>query len=201
MRTMQYDWSLFLYQLQEQVKQQEVTIQQLEREVKKLKERSVLHVDKIEYKFDQLKVERLEGTLNIGINPSDIDNLEDLAVNGENPLTPYFFQNRELLVADIAQEVSAYMEKERPEILARASVEGPIDQQVADFVMQDIARQLPDRINTYLDQTPIYERTQERLPVVTERVIEKIKADIDHAVARFMEEQAQGKQTEKKGDT
>ena len=34
----------------------------------------------MEYKFDQLKVETLEGTLNIGLNPSDLQGIEDFSV-------------------------------------------------------------------------------------------------------------------------
>ena len=38
----------------------------------------------MEYKFDQLKVETLEGTLNIGLNPSDLQAIEDFSVpNGK----------------------------------------------------------------------------------------------------------------------
>ena len=38
----------------------------------------------MEYKFDQLKVETLEGTLNIGLNPSDLQGIEDFSVpNGK----------------------------------------------------------------------------------------------------------------------
>ena len=36
----------------------------------------------MEYKFDQLKVETLEGTLNIGLNPSDLQGIEDFSVPG-----------------------------------------------------------------------------------------------------------------------
>lgn len=40
----------------------------------------------IEYKFDQLKIETLEGTLNIGLTPggNGFENIEDLGVNGGN---------------------------------------------------------------------------------------------------------------------
>jgi len=185
---MQYDWNILLFQVQEQLKLQDEKIRQLELQIQKLKDRPALHVDNIEYKFDQLKVERLEGTLNIGLNPSDAEDLEELTVNGENPLTPYFFQNRELLVADITNMLRAYLEKEKPSLITRATIqnEGPLDPQVVQFVLQDLERQLPHRINLYLDQTPIYDRTEERLPVITERIIEKLKSDIGLAIVKFM---------------
>ena len=38
-----------------------------------LKEAPSTKIDRIEYKFDQLKIETLEGTLNIGLNPLSPD--------------------------------------------------------------------------------------------------------------------------------
>ena len=38
----------------------------------------------LEYKFDQLKVETLEGTLNIGLNPTDLQGIEDFSVPNKN---------------------------------------------------------------------------------------------------------------------
>ena len=52
----------------------EKAIFQLNKEIQELKQKPAIHVDKMEYKFDQLKVETLEGTLNIGLNPSDSSN-------------------------------------------------------------------------------------------------------------------------------
>ena len=37
-------------------------------------------LNELEYKFDQLKVETLEGTLNIGLNPTDLQGIEDFSV-------------------------------------------------------------------------------------------------------------------------
>ena len=40
--------------------------------------------NELEYKFDQLKVETLEGTLNIGLNPSDLQGIEDFSIPSKN---------------------------------------------------------------------------------------------------------------------
>ncbi len=67
-------------------------------------------MEKIEYKFDQLKVESLDGTLNIGLNPSNLkETIEDLAVeqnvnvNSIKDLTPY--KER------ITKEIQAYIQR------------------------------------------------------------------------------------------
>jgi spore germination protein PC len=60
----------------------EQTVTKLQTDLSALKNQKGVHIDKIEYKFDQLKVEKLDGTLTIGISPSLLDNIDDLTVNG-----------------------------------------------------------------------------------------------------------------------
>ncbi|OCT15955.1 hypothetical protein A8709_10060 [Paenibacillus pectinilyticus] len=60
----------------------EQTVSKLEADLKSLKDEKRFHIDKIEYNFDQLKVEKLDGTLTIGISPSSLDHIEDFTVNG-----------------------------------------------------------------------------------------------------------------------
>jgi spore germination protein PC len=92
---MYQDYSQYLQWLQMCIQAQEQRIQTLENALKKMKEdikqvneKKAIHVDKIEYKFDQLKVETLEGTLNIGLNPSELSGIEDFAVQNQSLTTP-----------------------------------------------------------------------------------------------------------------
>lgn len=62
-------------------------LKRLKDELAELKNKPPIHVDKIEYKFDQLKVESLDGTLNIGLNPTDLNNIDEFAVNNQ-PVQP-----------------------------------------------------------------------------------------------------------------
>ncbi|NOU66479.1 hypothetical protein GC096_20775 [Paenibacillus sp. LMG 31461] len=62
----------------------EQTVNTLQADLKAMKDEKRIHIDKIEYNFDQLKVEKLDGTLTIGISPSAIDQIEDLSVNGNS---------------------------------------------------------------------------------------------------------------------
>ncbi len=96
---MYQDYSQFLQWVQMTLQAQENriaalehTIQKLQEEMKQLKEKPSIQVDKIEYKFDQLKVETLEGTLNIGLNPSDLANIEDFAVQNQSLKTPFLLK-------------------------------------------------------------------------------------------------------------
>ncbi len=73
---MNQDIYTYLHQLQQALQAQQTAILNLEDQVRllqeelnELKNRPSSSVGKVEYKFDQLKVENLNGTLNIGLNP------------------------------------------------------------------------------------------------------------------------------------
>jgi spore germination protein PC len=82
-------WQQWAQQLSAYIEMQKQRIDKLEQTVTKLqsdldalKDQKRFHIDKIEYNFDQLKVEKLDGTLTIGISPSSLDNVDDFTVNG-----------------------------------------------------------------------------------------------------------------------
>lgn len=66
----------------QRIDQLEQTVKKLQSDIDSLKDQKRFHIDKIEYNFDQLKVEKLDGTLTIGISPSSLDNVDDFTVNG-----------------------------------------------------------------------------------------------------------------------
>ncbi|MGO4268703.1 spore germination protein GerPC [Paenibacillus sp. TAF58] len=74
--------SAYIEMQKQRIDKLEQTVTKLQTDLNALKNQKGVHIDKIEYKFDQLKVERLDGTLTIGINPSLLDNIDDLSVNG-----------------------------------------------------------------------------------------------------------------------
>ncbi|WP_187274455.1 spore germination protein GerPC [Paenibacillus sp. N3.4] len=82
-------WEQWAQQLSAYIELQKQRIDKLEETVTKLqtdlstiKDQKRFHIDKIEYNFDQLKVEKLDGTLTIGISPGALDKIEDFTVNG-----------------------------------------------------------------------------------------------------------------------
>lgn len=66
---------------QEHIARLQSQLDSLSMQLKAAEAKPTYHIDKIEYQFDQLKIEKLDGTLNIGIQPpadgseSDIDQL------------------------------------------------------------------------------------------------------------------------------
>lgn len=76
-------WQQWAFRIEQRLQEQEDTIKQLQLELEKLRQQQLretaptptLHVDKIEYRFDQLKVETLEGSLQIGLSTSNPEQL------------------------------------------------------------------------------------------------------------------------------
>ncbi|MDQ0871788.1 spore germination protein PC [Paenibacillus sp. V4I3] len=74
--------SAYIEMQKQRIDKLEQTVTKLQTDLNALKDQKRVHIDKIEYNFDQLKVEKLDGTLTIGISPSSLDNIDDLSVNG-----------------------------------------------------------------------------------------------------------------------
>lgn len=192
---MQQDLSQFLYHLQNTLEGQQEAIHTLQeqlmilkRELMELQKKPTVRVDRIEYKFDQLKVERLDGTLNIGLTPGELQGIDEFAVN-QKQLNPYLFPARDELVERLSREAFLYLEQNKESIFQKAE---RISNQRADstmrsFIMEDLSRQLPTRINYYIDQTPIQRRNERDLGENVEQISEAIKTDIETAIIRFME--------------
>ncbi len=86
-------------------------------ELQQLKEKPAVHVDRIEYKFDQLKVETLEGTLNIGLNPSDLSGIEDFAVQNQTVSTPFSPKAQMQRSMKVEEAIYQYLETDLPQII------------------------------------------------------------------------------------
>ncbi|MEK5102057.1 spore germination protein GerPC [Cytobacillus sp. FSL M8-0252] len=188
---MSQDLYTYLQQLQAYVQMQEQRIQKLESSMKKMKEemaqndRQPIHIDRIEYKFDQLKVETLEGTLNIGLNPSDLQDIDDFSVDQKELQTPYspkklFKRNMEIETA-----LLTFIEGELPQIVeeAEANLKMPNDSSYVEFIKEDIKKQLSSRVDYYLKQ-----QSNRNLDSQEEKtkVIETLKTEIRNGVYAFL---------------
>lgn len=83
-----FDWQAWFErfrQYEQQLQQAATQIEAMQREIAELKNKPPVHV---EYHFDQLKVSRLEGTLNIGLTPQGVQDLESFDVSGAAGWSP-----------------------------------------------------------------------------------------------------------------
>lgn len=162
----------------------EQTIQKLQEEMKQLKDKPSIRVDKIEYKFDQLKVETLDGTLNIGLNPSDLANIEDFAVENQSLKTPIHPKAQMQRSMKIEESVYQYLETELPALFKETQNQLNIrlDDSYLDFIKQDILKQLPARIDYHIQNT--IEREGEQNSEDT--IIQLIKQEIRKGILIFI---------------
>jgi spore germination protein PC len=186
----QYLQSLQMYiQAQEKrITSLEQTIQKMREEIKQLNEKKTIHVDKIEYKFDQLKVETLEGTLNIGLNPSDLSAIEDFSVPNQTLNTPLSPKEQMQTSMRVEESIYRYLETDLPQIILDSQKElsiQPNDSYLA-FIKQDIIKQLPSRIDYYLKTNKPTERSHENDINIEEKIIESLKQEIRNGVSIFL---------------
>lgn len=187
-----YDYLRQLHQLVEsqehRIRALERSILQMQKEISQLKERPPVHVDRIEYKFDQLKVESLDGTLNIGLNPSDLQGIDDFSVPNQSIKTPsppkQMFQ-RTMELEDIVYE---YMGNHLPAIFEKtqAKLETNLDDSYYHFIEEDIKKQIPKRVEHYIREfsTGVIE-TEDRSRL-EKTITDQFHKEMEHGVEVFI---------------
>lgn len=179
-----------LYQYIEKLNAKIVALEQkvtkLSEELDTVKDSPKINVERIEYKFDQLKVESLDGTLNIGLNPGGLkEEIEDFAVapNGKKKAVKDITPFRE----KITEEVTAYIKNDLPSLISDTEVQlqRSIDSSYHEMIQNDLLNQMPQRIDFYLNNIPFVEgkHTDEEWKG---KIISKIKQDIQSALFSFM---------------
>ena len=202
---MQHDFYTYTVEMKKYLEKQEQRILTLEAEIHSLaaklqqmtNQRSVT-IEKIEYKFDQLKIEKLDGTLNIGVNPGDIEEFVDSTVSNMSSSSPTTFttEQREIVTSQITAEVSAFIDRELTEMIAQHETQTGerFEGQYDNFIREDLFKQLPERIEFYLNHHP-YNKNVEQANEYTEKIIEQIKTDISQAIYHFLQNVQQGMNT------
>ncbi|CAI8834962.1 spore germination protein GerPC [Bacillus sp. IT-79MI2] len=189
---------IYLQQFQQVLQKQQETIHALEEQVRTLKEeldelkgRPSSSIGKVEYKFDQLKVENLNGTLNIGLNPfatkgqqiEDFEvDTETLKVNPETQTTPDFYQG-------IIQEMHRYLDEEAYSRILHFEQEQrtPLDDMYRQMMIDDIKKQMEHRLPYYLSQVQPYEDITSNPEYMKDVIIQAMKQDIDKAFLSFIQ--------------
>jgi spore germination protein PC len=182
-------WLQMCIQAQEQrIVTLETTIQKMREELKQMKEKPAIHVDTIEYKFDQLKVETLEGTLNIGLNPSDLSGIEDFAVQNQSLNTPLSPKEQMQRSMKIEETMYMYLETELPQLIEDTQTKLNIqpNESYLSFIKQDIIKQLPSRIEYHLKSDTTQDRSGKKKVTDDETVIELLKQEIQNGVFVFL---------------
>ncbi|MCG1020051.1 hypothetical protein EKQ44_00075 [Sutcliffiella horikoshii] len=193
----------YLYQSQQQVQQLQQVVENqtkqistleelvklMQKEIIQLKEKPSMNIERIEYKFDQLKVETLEGTLNIGLTPGSSGEIEDFIVTKNNLEVPVPQRNQNL-AKGIEADLREYLEKNgEAKIKQIAKQQGrSLEDHYYDFMIQDVNKQLSSRVNHKLN-TITAEAVQKGYndEKIKEITIQQLQGDMDKAFATFIQ--------------
>ncbi len=162
-------WNHWISQVMQQIQEQQKTIERLTQQVEHLQ--SQQHpktvIEKIEYHFDQLKIETLEGTLQIGLTPNGTDGniLEDLYTpdTQKTETDPYL---HELMQDGVPQYIDNYVNEYGLHL----------GDKHREHMIADINKQLPERFTFHQNQHPDLEPSA---------IVQKLHQEVRHSVAQY----------------
>ncbi|SEP82412.1 spore germination protein GerPC [Piscibacillus halophilus] len=174
-------WQHLAY-LEQKINQQYALIQELNEKMDTLIEQqqgSKAMAETIEYNFEQLKIETLEGTLNIGLTPQNDLPFEQLDLPEESPESSFTPMEQQ-----IYNQLMPFLRKELPEVLNQFAQDYDIeiDQQQKHVLYQDIKNQLPQRIKEHTSQIQQNGRViieREQIPALIQHIQKEITQGID----------------------
>ncbi|WHX41858.1 spore germination protein GerPC [Mesobacillus sp. AQ2] len=160
----------------------------LQQEVAALKDRPPVQIGNIEYKFDQLKVETLEGTLNIGLNPSELDGIDDFSVDQKAVNVPTPGKQLFKRTIEIETALYKYLETDLEGIYrdAQAKLGINVDDSYFTFIKEDIRKQLSGRVAAHLKERSSGENGTVISPEMNNQVIDLLKQEIQNGVFLFL---------------
>jgi len=184
--------------LQDRLYQSEQTIQTLQNEIDQLKNDNKMNVGRIEYKFDQLKIERLEGTLNIGLTPKSGEGLlDDLSVGdhpfqmGDEANSNPSYTALNPINDKVTKRVDQFLQTECPKEIQQIErkLEFPLNDNYRLFIIEDIRKQIPFRV-TQLIENSGSNSDQSSLPKgydsLDDYLFETIKVEIRTGIEQFI---------------
>ncbi|MEH7383668.1 spore germination protein GerPC [Bacillus sp. JJ1533] len=185
----------YIQNLYQYIQQQNLRINQLEQSLKEiqtqmaeLKKQPATTIERIEYKFDQLKVETLEGTLNIGLNPMNGEPIEDFSVGQGKMNIPDVRHVHKGLLDEIQDNIDEYLSNEGPELIEGIAKQErtALDEGHSGFIIDDIQKQIPDRILHYLNQNHTELQNPSNEMQVFQNIINHIKNDIKSSITTYI---------------
>lgn len=175
-------------------------VSQLEATVAELSQRPQTNIEKIEYKFDQLKVEHLTGTLNIGLNPLQAPTIDDLTVeNQQINIKPNELIND--LKGYIEKRINFHLNEEAIETIHQLEQElrCTVDDYYRQMMIDDIRNQMDIRLPYYIDLYKNRPNFDENPMRYAEEITLHMLQDIKNAYTAFLTNLPHSIQKENKG--
>ncbi|WP_243355329.1 spore germination protein GerPC [Bacillus litorisediminis] len=173
---------------QKKIQQLEKEILELKKIVEELRSQPSLKIDRIEYKFDQLKIETLEGTLNVGISPQDLQNIGDIST-GQHPVPSSVYDPKHVMIHDLIEEkLKQYMDESVPQIIydTQDQLGMQPNESYLELISQDIKNQLKTRIQFHIRQLSHQVMEKEPIEQVAEMIAARIKGEIQQGIFSFL---------------
>lgn len=186
-----HEWVQYVHNLHHHIQAQSRKIADMEKELESVKmemnswkDQKRIHIDKIEYKFDQLKVEKLDGTLNIGLTPQTI---EDVAVDAEAQTEmQQSAQPASELQDQIQNELQTYLQQDIPKQIQGLEEQSGIqlDPWHRKMIQQDLGKQMGQRMMYYLKQME-KGATADQMSSIKDSVLFRTKHDLQTAIDSY----------------
>ncbi|BBI33042.1 spore germination protein GerPC [Cohnella abietis] len=192
-------WAQRLYQSEQKLQQMAEQLANLQKQLDE-KNKQPLH---IEYHFDQLKVTRLEGTLNVGLSPQGINGIESFEAPDPTcwKVNSDPIDENEVLVGGLQNDISTYMSTSSKNDLIDLETQSGVslDDNHRQTVVDDVKRQVNDRVRYYAKTTPYPSSGSTEDQMKWQNSIkEKTKRDIKNAFSNYLSKQ---QQSQKEGPT
>ena len=181
------EWTNYMYDLHHHLTKQEKAITALEERLNKLEsdfqEKKTNTIEKIEYNFDQLKIEHLDGTLHIGLSPNDLANIEDFNLQKKEPP----------LKQKLLSELSGYVHENGPSLIREFSTkyDHPIGEDFQLMMIQDIEKQLPSRISFY-EQEAFKDSGITKPEEISLYISDRVKNEIHQSLLKYVQTSSEG---------
>ncbi len=206
-----YDWNTIFRQLytqllwqSEKLGQMQKQLEQISTELQALQRQKPVNVEKIEYNFDQLKVEKLDGTLNIGITPDNVKSIEQFAVGNNfaadgsfvgpgpagaaDPLGPFGPPGAQEAFSAIKGGVKKYLSNDVVQDMK--VLEGKYGTPLADeyraHIVADLSKQVDDRITHYILKYDVQDDGDQRNEQESS-IMEQVENDIKSGIESYLQ--------------
>ncbi|MGF7031874.1 spore germination protein PC [Paenibacillus mucilaginosus] len=174
----------------------EMRVESLAQEVETLKKQKGITIEKIEYNFDQLKVDTLEGTLNVGLSPAGLGaaSLEDATAGGKTIRTN---TSKSESFSRIQKNVFDYLERSCPAELSELERQYGVEfgKDFHNMMIGDLQNQVGPRIDHYLKSAGDPDQ-----PELSEEQEKWVEARVIEDVRRGMQQYFVKKQADLKGE-
>lgn len=192
------EWLHYVHQLHAYLQAQNIKIEEMRQMIQKLltemnnlkEQETKPAVTKNEYKFDLLKIEKLEGTLNIGLNPNGKESSIDEFSVGQSMQVPPVQQNHtEYNNQRIQEQIFAYLDKDAYQTLRKVEQDYayPLDDPYRKFIVDDVKRQINQRIQHYVQKTQFESLEENQRSEVEQEIVAKVRKDIDRTFEAFIQ--------------